>query len=52
MSMAARAPAMVGMRAGQWIRQRLSERVFRQVFFAVLPGLGTCIVVTSLASAG
>lgn len=38
-------PALVGMVAGQMIRQRLSEEMFRRVFFAALLVLGVYIVV-------
>ncbi len=37
-------PALVGMVLGQSIRQRLSEPVFRRVFFVALLLLGTYII--------
>ena len=33
-------PALIGMAAGRWARRRLSERRFRQLFFAALVVLG------------
>ena len=41
-------PALVGMVAGQVVRQYLSEQMFRTVFFAVLLVLGAYIVVRAL----
>ena len=41
-------PALVGMVLGQRFRARLSERVFRKIFFLSLGGVGLYIVVTSL----
>ncbi|MCW5773582.1 MAG: sulfite exporter TauE/SafE family protein [Rhodospirillaceae bacterium] len=41
-------PALAGMVAGQAIRRRLSERLFRRVFFAALLALGGYIVAASL----
>jgi uncharacterized membrane protein YfcA len=40
-------PAIVGMVAGQRIRQRFSEQVFRRVFFAALLALGTYIIASA-----
>ncbi len=37
-------PAILGMAAGQWLRKRLSEAVFRRVFFVSLLALGGYIV--------
>lgn len=45
LSAAAVAPALLGMLLGQRVRQRLSETVFRKVFFAALLLLGAYIVV-------
>ena len=44
-SLAALAPAILGMIVGQRVRRRLSEARFRQVFFLALLGLGTYIIV-------
>ena len=41
-------PALIGMVLGQRLRVRLSERVFRKIFFLSLGGLGLYIVVTAL----
>lgn len=41
-------PTTIGMVAGQSVRKRLSEAVFRKVFFISLIGLGGYIIVTSL----
>ena len=38
-------PAIIGMVLGQWIRQRLSEQRFRQVFFSALIVLGVYIII-------
>ena len=43
------APALVGMVAGQAIRKRLSERLFRRVFFIALLLLGSYIVANAIA---
>jgi len=45
-------PALLGMVFGKWIRRRLSEQRFRQVFFAALLLLGLYIVFKALNSAG
>ena len=37
-------PALIGMQAGQWLRQRLSPARFRVCFMAALIGLGTWMV--------
>ncbi len=42
------APALAGMVAGQAIRKRLSEAVFRRVFFAAILLLGGYILVTAM----
>lgn len=47
-SVAAIAPALLGMVLGRWLRQRLPETVFRRVFFVALLGLGLYIVTRSL----
>ena len=41
-------PALIGMVLGQRFRARLSEQVFRKIFFLALGGVGLYIVVTSL----
>jgi uncharacterized membrane protein YfcA len=43
-------PALVGMILGQRVRNTLSERRFRKVFFAALLLLGAYIIVSALAS--
>ncbi len=50
LSLAALVPAIAGMIAGQRIRQRLSEFLFRRVFFIALLLLGAYIVVTALVT--
>ena len=40
-------PAILGMVGGQWIRKRLSEKVFRKAFFSALLALGLYIVAAS-----
>lgn len=47
-SAAALAPAALGMVAGKMVRRRLSERVFRKVFFVSLLVLGSYIIFVSL----
>jgi hypothetical protein len=47
-SAAAVVPAVVGMVLGQRLRKRMSEALFRRVFFLVLLGLGLYIVARSL----
>ncbi len=47
-SAAAVVPAVIGMALGQWVRQRLSERLFRRVLFLSLLALGAYIMVRSL----
>jgi len=37
-------PALVGMAFGQWIRKKLSETLFRQMFFIALLALGLYII--------
>ena len=37
-------PALIGMQAGQWLRQRLSPARFRVCFMAILMGLGAWTV--------
>lgn len=48
LSAGAVAPALIGMVAGQAVRQHLSEAVFRTVFFAALLGIGAYIVIRVL----
>lgn len=48
LSAAAVVPALVGMVAGQAVRQRLSEAMFRSVFFAVLLVIGVYIMIRAL----
>jgi uncharacterized membrane protein YfcA len=50
LSAAALLPALVGMAAGQRIRQRLSEQLFRRVFFVSLLILGTYIIASAIGS--
>jgi uncharacterized membrane protein YfcA len=50
MSMVAVVPAIAGMVAGQKIRKRLSEVVFRKVFFISLLGLGFYITANAISS--
>jgi uncharacterized protein len=40
LSLAAAAPALVGMAVGQALRRRLSEALFRRIFFIALLGIG------------
>lgn len=40
-------PALVGMMFGQYIRSRISERVFQKILFLSLGGLGLYIIVSS-----
>jgi hypothetical protein len=47
-SVAAIAPAVLGMVLGRWLRQRMPEAVFRRVFFVALLGLGLYIIARSL----
>jgi uncharacterized membrane protein YfcA len=42
-------PAILGMIAGQFIRKRMSEAVFRKVFFISIFVLGSYIIVSALA---
>ena len=44
------APALAGMMLGQGIRRRLSESLFRRVFFLALLGLGVYIIVNALTA--
>ena len=48
LSLAAPAPALVGMGAGQKLRSRISPAAFRRVFLAFLLVLGAQMVVRSL----
>jgi uncharacterized membrane protein YfcA len=48
LSLAAVLPAIVGMIFGQMIRKRLSEQLFRKVFFISLLVLGLCIIVIKI----
>lgn len=48
LSAAALLPALLGMVAGQRIRQRLSEQIFRRVFFISLLILGTYIIASAV----
>lgn len=41
-------PAILGMMAGQWVRRRLSEIVFRRVFFGSLFMLGGYVIFNAL----
>jgi len=43
MSLLALVPALVGMQAGQWLRQRIAAATFRRVFFAGLLLLGATL---------
>jgi uncharacterized membrane protein YfcA len=47
LSVAALLPAIVGMVVGQRIRQSLSERLFRRIFFVSLLALGTYIIISA-----
>jgi uncharacterized membrane protein YfcA len=42
-SLLALAPALIGMQAGQWLRQRIAATTFRRVFFAGLLLLGATL---------
>lgn len=48
LSVMALLPAIVGMVFGRWIRQRLSEQLFRKVFFAALAVLGAYIAASAV----
>lgn len=52
LSAAALLPAIIGMAVGQRIRQRLSEQLFRRVFFIGLLALGAYIVAGALGGLG
>lgn len=52
MSATALVPAIVGMVVGQKIRRKLSETVFRNIFFLALFGLGTYIIFNAVFSVG
>lgn len=52
LSAAALLPALVGMVVGQRVRQRLSEPLFRQVFFVALLALGTYIIAGAVGDLG
>lgn len=41
-------PAIIGMVFGQWIRKKLSERLFRQVFFLSILMLGCYIILSAV----
>ena len=41
-------PAIFGMAIGQRIRKRLSEKIFRKLFFLIIIAIGTYIVVTAM----
>jgi uncharacterized membrane protein YfcA len=49
LSLLALAPALLGMQAGQWLRQRIAAPTFRRVFFAGLFVLGVYLVAERLA---
>jgi len=42
-SLLALVPALIGMQAGQWLRQRIAAATFRRVFFAGLLLLGATL---------
>jgi uncharacterized membrane protein YfcA len=48
LSLAATVPALVGMALGRSLRHRMSEAMFRPVFFIVLLGLGSWLAVRPL----
>lgn len=48
LSAAALIPSFAGLLAGRFVRRRLSESVFRRVFFVALALLGTYIIATAL----
>ena len=50
LSLVALIPAMAGMMLGQRIRKRMSEALFRKVFFVFLLGLGLYIIINSLGA--
>jgi hypothetical protein len=45
LSVAAIAPAIVGMMTGQWIRRHISETWFRRIFYLALLGLGLRLLI-------
>ena len=47
LSAAAVLPAIIGMLLGQWIRQKLSEQLFRRIFFISLLILGIYIIASA-----
>ncbi len=47
-SLVAMVPALAGMYLGQWLRLRVSEAVFRRVFFAGLVALGAYLALRNL----
>ena len=49
LSLSAIVPALIGMALGQRVRRRLSEFIFRRVFFGALFALGVYIVIRSVA---
>ncbi len=48
LSAAALLPAVIGMVLGRWIRQRLSEQLFRRVFFVSLLMVGAYIIANAI----
>jgi len=48
LSLVAVVPVITGMVAGEKIRERLPEAVFRNVFFVFLPGLGVYVVASAM----
>lgn len=52
LSISALIPAMLGMVSGRWIRQRISEQLFRQLFFISLLVLGAYIAFNALSRLG
>lgn len=48
LSIAASLPALLGMALGQFVRRRMSETMFRPVFFVVLLGLGAWLALRPL----
>jgi uncharacterized membrane protein YfcA len=49
-SLASLVPAIIGMLFGRWIRQGLSEALFRKVLFVSLLALGVYIIAMALSS--
>lgn len=52
LSITALLPAILGMVFGRWIRQRISEQLFRKLFFVSLLVLGTYIILNASGSFG